>query len=449
MYGKMTNVSRRRILRGMMNGAAVTVALPYLDCFLNSNGNALASGEPMPVRFGTWLWGCGITSQIFVPKTIGPNYELTEQLAALKGYQQHVNVFTNFDVNTDGRPNLCHYTGWVATRSGEAPTGRDVLPRPSLDVLIADEIGATTRFPVLGLAATGNPRSSVSFRSADQINPPDTTPADFYTRIFGPEFRDPNSPTFTPDAYTMARKSTLSVVKEQSDSLRKTLGAADLAKLDEYFTAVRGLENRLQIQLEKPAPALACKVPTGAPKEPPAGIDSVDLGKRHNLMVDIAVMALACNQTRVFNMVYSEPQSTTTRHGESRPHHASTHEEGIDGKLGYQPTNAWFIARAMEAWAYTVKSMADFKEGDGSLLDRSLLFAGTESNLAQKHDLRGVPMMTAGSAGGAIKTGIHVDGNGRPGSAVGLTAMRAMGLKLGEWGVGAMKVQNSVSEVVA
>jgi len=449
MYGNLSNLSRRRILRGMMNGAAVTVALPYLDCFLNSNGNALASGSPLPVRFGTWLWGCGVSSSIFVPKTVGANYDLPEQLASLKGYSQHVNIFTNYEVLTDGRPNICHYTGWVALRSGEAPTAPGALPKPSMDMLIADEIGGTSRFPVLGLTATGNSRTSTSFRSADQINPPDAMPIDFYQRIFGPEFRDPNSPTFTPDPYTMARKSALSAVMEQSASLRKTLGASDQAKLDEYFTSTRSLENRLAIQLEKPAPAEACKVPDGAPKESQVSVDSVELGKRHNLMVDLAVRALACNQTRVINIVYAEAQANTTRAGESRPHHASTHEEETDPAVGYQKTPAWFGTRAMEAWSHVVKSMADFKEGDGSLLDHSLVFANTDSNRAQIHQLRGIPIMTAGSAGGALKTGIHVDGKGAPGTSVTLTALRAMGLKLGEFGVGGNKVQQSVSEVVA
>ena len=449
MYSQVSSLNRRRVLRGMMNGAAVTVALPFLDCFLNSNGNALASGEPLPVRFGTWLWGCGVASSIFVPKTIGANYDLPEQIASLKGYSQHVNIYSNFDVMTDGRPNLCHFTGYVALRSGEAPTSREILPRPSLDMLIADEIGGQSRFPVLNLAATGNTRSSVSFRSADAVNPPDTTPADFYQRIFGPDFQDPNSPTFTPNPYVMARKSTLSAVSEQTASLRKTLGAADQAKLDEYFTSIRSLESRLAIQLQKPAPAAACKQPGNAPKEPPAGYDSVAVGKRHNLMIDLAVMALACNQSRVVNMVYSDPQGATTRAGEARPHHASTHEEGIDPTLGYQPTPAWFTTRAMEAFAYMVKSMADFKEGDRSLLDGSLVLANTESNLAQRHDLRGIPLLTAGTAGGLMKTGLHVDGKGTPGTRVGLTAMRAMGLKMSEWGVGSMKVAQSVSEVVA
>jgi len=448
MSGSVSTTTRRRILRGMMGGGAVTVALPFLDCFLNSNGNALASGAALPVRFGTWLWGCGVNSQLFVPKKVGADYDLPEQIASLKGYSQHVNLYTNFDVVTDGRPNICHYTGWVVLRSGEAPVGSGALPRPSLDVLIADEIGGTTRFPLLGLSATGNARSSVSFRTADAVNPPDTTPTDFYQRIFGPDFRDPNSPTFTPDPYTLARKSALSAVTEQSASLRKTLGRSDQAKLDEYFTSIRSLEKRLAIQLEKPAPAIACKQPAAGPKDPPVGVDSVILGQRHNLMVDLAVMALACNQTRVVNWLYADASSGTTRNGESRPHHASTHEEAIDPNMGYQPTSAWFVTRAMEAWSYLVKSMADFKEGDSSLLDRSLVYASTDSNLARIHELQGIPMMTAGSAGGVLKTGLHVDGQGSPGTRVGLTAMRAMGLRLSDWGAGSMKTSHSVSEVV-
>ena len=60
----MAKYSRRRILRGLLNGSAVSVALPFLNCFLNANGTALASGAPMPVRFGTWFWGLGATNSI-------------------------------------------------------------------------------------------------------------------------------------------------------------------------------------------------------------------------------------------------------------------------------------------------------------------------------------------------------------------------------------------------
>lgn len=63
-----SKITRRRVLRGMLGGAAVTVGLPFLECFLNANGTALASGTPIPTRFGTWFWGLGMNPSVFVPK---------------------------------------------------------------------------------------------------------------------------------------------------------------------------------------------------------------------------------------------------------------------------------------------------------------------------------------------------------------------------------------------
>ncbi len=68
---KYKNLSRRHVLRGMLNGAVVTVALPVLDCFLNDSGTAYANGAQLPVRFGTWFWGLGGNNAILVPKKTG------------------------------------------------------------------------------------------------------------------------------------------------------------------------------------------------------------------------------------------------------------------------------------------------------------------------------------------------------------------------------------------
>src|SRR5688572_27041477 len=80
----MQDLNRRRVLRGMLNGGAVTVGLPLLNCFLNGNGSAMADGTAMPVRFGTWYWGMGISKAVFVPKQAGANYELPEEIESLK-----------------------------------------------------------------------------------------------------------------------------------------------------------------------------------------------------------------------------------------------------------------------------------------------------------------------------------------------------------------------------
>ena len=73
--------SRRRVLRGMLGGGAISVGMPLLDCFLDTNGTALADGAPLPVRFGTWFWGCGLTPGRWEPKTLGANYEMAPELS--------------------------------------------------------------------------------------------------------------------------------------------------------------------------------------------------------------------------------------------------------------------------------------------------------------------------------------------------------------------------------
>ena len=442
-------LNRRRVLRGMLNGTVVTVALPILDCFLDGNGQAFASGAPLPIRFGTWFWGLGMNSSIFIPKKTGPDYDLPEELKAISSVKQHVNVFTNFRVLTDGRPNLCHYSGWVGLRCGQAPAGRSQLPGPSIDVLVSDVIGGGTRFRALELAATGNQRHSYSFRSEDAINPPDISPVDFYTKIFGSEFQDPNSPHFTPDPKIMIRKSVLSPVMEDARDLKKVIGHKDQIRLDQYFTSLRELENRLALQLQKPPPAEACSIPQGTEENVPVGVDSELVAQRHKLMTDVLVMALACNQTRVFNMLYSDSGSDLTKQGHDQTHHGITHEEAIDEKLGYQVLNSWFVRKAMDEWAYFVTALASIREGDGTLLDRSLVFAHSDQEFAKVHSIDGIPMMTAGSAGGRIKTGIHVDGRGEAGTRVGLTVMRAAGVPMMEWGVGSMVAKRDVSEIIA
>ena len=450
MLIKKVAMGRRSVLRGILQGGALSVSLPFLDCLLNTNGTALAAtGRPLPTRFGTWFWGCGMDPSIFVPKEVGTNFALPEQLAPLKAIQQHMNVFTNFRVLTDGSPNLCHYTGWVGLRCGTAPTGRSDLPDESLDCTIGDVIGTGSRFRQLNFAATGNPRDSYSFRNANAINPPEISALEVYQKIFGPDFQDPNSPTFTPDAKTMVRKSVLSGVLDGSKDLRKNLGAVDMARLDQYFTSIRELEGRLELQLQKPPPAPQCVRPTGAPKEIPVGIDAALVAQRHNAMTDLLVMALACNQTKVFNMVYSDSASNVTRTGYDKSHHAATHEEPVDPKLGYQPHNAWFVGEAMKSLAYFLTALAKQPEGDGSLLDHMLVYAHSDQEVAKVHSLDGIPMITAGSASGLFKTGMHIDGKGEAGTQVGYTIQRVMGVPIASWGRRSLQTSRSIAEIVA
>ena len=103
----------------------------------------------------------------------------------------------------------------------------------------------------------------------------------------------------------------------------------------------------------------------------------------------------------------------------------------------------------MDEWAYYVEALANFREGDGSLLDHSLIYATTDQSFAKIHGIEGIPMFSAGNAGGRVKTGLHIDGAGTPGCRLGYTAMRVMGLDVPSWGDKSNKTSKEISEVLA
>jgi hypothetical protein len=123
--------------------------------------------------------------------------------------------------------------------------------------------------------------------------------------------------------------------------------------------------------------------------------------QRHQVMTDLLALALACDQTRVFNMMFSYGLSELRMEG-----------------------------------------------SDTTLLDNCLVLANSDLSLAQPHDVRGLPMMIAGSAGGRIKPGIHVKGNTDPVTRVGLTVQQAMGLPIDAWGTNSLRTSLPVSEIL-
>ena len=96
-----------------------------------------------------------------------------------------------------------------------------------------------------------------------------------------------------------------------------------------------------------------------------------------------------------------------------------------------------------------VKALDEVKEGDGTLLDHSLLLAYTDTGFAKLHTLDNIPMLLAGSASGRIKTGYHIAGESSPVTRVGLTVQQVMGIPIDKWGVGSMETQKPVSEILA
>jgi len=438
--------NRRNILRGMLGGAAVSVALPFLDCFLNTNGTALASGAPIPVRHGSWFWGLGSNQDRWVPKTIGANYDTPPELEAIASVKDNISILSGFNCPLDGRGNIAHFSGWQGIRSGTV-TGNGAVIGPSYDTFVSDAIGQDMRFRSLDVSGVGDPKNSFTYRNVSVVNPSEVDPAAFYTRVFGPDFQDPNAADFKPDPKAMIRQSVLSAITDKRQKLLSQVGAADRARLDEYFSSLRSVEQQIAMQLQKPEPNLAC-VPGKAPEHIDAGHELSMVLKNHDLLAQVLVMALACNQTKVFNVALSESLSGVYREGLDRTHHQMTHEEPIDERLGYQPVVTTYVLEYMKTWAKFVELLASVKEGDGTLLDNSLVFAHSDTNFAKTHAVDGIPMMLAGKAGGRVKSGIHLDGKGDPVTRVALTVMQVAGVSVEKFGTGSLETSKPLNELI-
>ena len=447
--------SRRGALRAVWDGAVVSVGLPFLDYFLNDNGTALAAtGAPLPVRFATWYWGLGhtpgyaVTSQSKTAQGI----EFLEECKALIPYRDAINYYGGFNTPLDGKSNFTHFSGLSAGRTGTAPSFNGDFAAPTLDILVGDAIGPGSRFQNLDASSIGMAEENYSARSTNSRSLAEVSALALYARIFGIGFADPNSGDFRRDPRVVVRKSALSLVREQSNDLNADLGASDRARLDEYFTSIRQVERQLELQLEPPAPNQACIVPreptdTLNAERKKGAADITAVIATHQVMSKLLAMAVACNQTKVVNMVFSDSLSHMRREGEATHHHQLTHEEPIDTVRNYQPGSFWFGCRSMEAFATFIGTFASIREGATSLLDNMLIYAGTEAAYARLHSIDGIPMFTVGRAGGRIKTGYHVFGGGDPVTRVGLTAMQAVGVPIETWGTKSLETSKPISEL--
>ena len=234
---------------------------------------------------------------------------------------------------------------------------------------------------------------------------------------------------------------------ETARRLEARLGSHDRQRLDQYFTSLRQLENQIERSLDPPDLA-ACTRP-----RPPAGehlgTDLDQTTSTHRLLTELLVFALLCDQTRVFNMLFSWGTSELRRSGAETAHHQYTHDEIVDPLLGYQPQATSFVLESMQAWAGFVERLATTPEGAGSLLDNCLVLAHSESSFAKSHQVTTLPVMIAGRAGDRLRPGLHVRGNGEPVSRIGLTVQQVMGLPVGTWGTRSMQVTQPLGAILA
>ncbi len=432
-----------------MYGTGVTVALPLLDCFLNENGTAYASelgGGALPINFGTWSWALGLTPGQWEPQGTGTDFRFGPLLQLLEPVRQHLNLFSGVQAMLDGKTNFPHTTAGHVMMSGVPRINTDGYAI-SLDEVVAGKLPGRTRFRSLSVACDGRTDSSWSTRSATALNPAEISPAALYAALFGASFNDPNAADFTPDPAVMARRSVLSSVRDDRVRLMSAVGARDRERLDSLFTSLRDLEQRLSLELEKPVPLEACSVPD-CPEDPNLGMLVDDVERTHTLFADLLCFALACGQTRVFNVTLTKGITELRRVGETSNAHSYTHEEQVDPVLGYQKNAHYFAGRSMEAFRYMIEALASYREGAGTLLDRTLMYGFTEHANARLHSAKDFMVFTVGNAGGKLRTGHHIALPGEACTRVGLTCLHALDIHEPDWGSGSNRTAQPVSELL-
>lgn len=456
-----TKLSRRAFLRGAACGVGAAVGLPMLDAMLNNNGTALAGGTPLPKRFGVWYWGNGVVASRWFPAGSGPTWQLSpllQPLAAVKDYLSVVEgtvVYVPYQVTG-------HFGSLMAITSATLGTPQGGLnyayASKTMDQVIADRIGATTRFKSLhfGVASTdtsdadfGVVNRAISHNGPNSPNLPVFDPIAMYDRVFGAGFSPPGDLA----AVTLAhRKSVLDLVAADTRRLQSRLGARDKQRLDQHLQGITDLERQLTSMPVNPG----CPVPTRPTSSYPAiDAEQIQWEPLTAAQTELAVYALACDQTRVFTFRFStandytiypgfppftlDPNTTDT--GTSM--HAFTHWEGGD-----QPSVQTCVTYSMSKLALMLQRLKDTPEGAGNLLDNCGIFAFSECTEGRTHnatDAPGIPILIAGRAGGRlVHPGIHYvspssgdaagETRGRNVSCVPLTLMQALDTGLTSWG---------------
>jgi len=446
MINKNRKFTRRSLLRGAIEGSTVVMGLPILESFLNSNGTAFADGTELPPCFGSWFFGLGLTPGRWEPEVIGSNYELPEHVAALQPIKEKLNIFSGLQIFLDGKVNQNHISGAQGQMTGVVTRSAADYDE-SFDAVIDKQFGASARFRTLEVACDGNASSGWTARGRNGKTPCQISPLELYRRIYGDGFIDPNQADFAPNPEVMVRHSVLSAVTEQRQKLMNSVSSDDRSRLDEYFSSLRDVEQKLAFELERPAPLPACSIPSMDVEE--IGTMVAQVQHTHKQFATLLSHALACGQTRIFHVTLGNAFSTLRLPGEPSAYHALTHEEPIDPELGYQPKCKAIGEQCMGFFVELLQALDSIKEGEGTLLDRSLVYAFTDHGEARLHSMKNLPVFTAGSAGGRLKTGLHISAEGDAATRVGFTIQKALGVVTNKWGVESNEVSTPFSEVLA
>ena len=406
MFVTKKSLPRRTFLKG---AGATLIALPFLDAMVP----ALSAQTRRPMRFGAIYIPNGIFPAAWHPEATGSDFEFKQVMQPLEPFRNSLVTISGMKA-PDGNPEMggVHMGASAAWLNGFGPDSGQanyfvVKSRKSIDQYIADTIAEDTPLKSLQVgtedmgtsagACDGYPCvffNSISWRDDVSPLPVSINPRVTFERIFG------EAGSSSRRLAQMRRKqSLLDSVVEEATRMRRTLGAADGVILDEYLTNIRDVEQQLDRM-----DARAAAVPEGAIA--PLGLpDNIDdhLTVTYNLML----LAFQADISRVFTfMVAHEGSGRSYAHiGIPEPHHpVSHHGDTPEGIAKYAKLTTYHVTKLAE-FVEKLKATAD---GDGTLLDRSLIYFGSGMGNGNAHDRNNPPVLLMGGANGKLKGNRHL-----------------------------------------
>jgi len=393
------------------------MALPLLEAMEPVSAFAAAAAKKKyPTRMAFMFIPNGAHMQDWTPTKVGADFELPYILEPLASVKEYLTVLTGLahekaEANGDGPGDHARSTATFLTGCQARKTnGADIKIGRSVDQIAASEVGKSTRFASLELgcergAQAGNCdsgyscaySSNIAWRSESTPVAKEVDPKLVFERLFaGGDKREMDENQAKRDRY---RKSILDFVLEDANSLKNQLGVHDQRKLDEYFTGVREIEKRLELAgKESQVTVAGATRPTGIPE---------NYGEHIRLMGDMMVLAFQADLTRISTFMLANDGSNRSYRQIDIPegHHDLSHHGGDAEKhKKIREINRFHVTQL----AYMLEKMKNIKEGDGTLLDNTMVVYGGGISDGNRHNHNNLPILMAGRGNGTIRSGRHI-----------------------------------------
>jgi hypothetical protein len=413
--------SRRAFLGGLGSAAALAPFVPVLE--------SEAGQAQHPKRLILLFSPNGSIHENWAPQGTETDFTLPTILAPLEAHRDRLVVLDGLEVIRQGLGDG-HQMGmgslWTGSKllSGNF-SGAGYAGHASVDQVIANAVGGDTPYRSLELGVqTGgaNVWTRMSYAGANQPLPPEDDPQAVFDRLFAGLDADPAGV----ERLSAERKSVIDLVKADLASLQPHYGASDKVKVEKHLDAIRAIETR------NAAGAPTCDVPQVDLSMDPFANDNFPVTVRRQ--IDLMVMAMACDLTRVASLQCSKSVSQVVFSwlGQTGGHHDLSHLGENDPSMVSQMTavNVWYA----EQVRYLLDALAAVPEGEGTLLDNTLVVWGNELGRGNSHSNHPVPFVLAGGAGGAMQGGRHLTFDRVPHNRMLVSLCRMMGMDVDTFG---------------